>query len=95
MCISQMSEPRLWPAARHTTWRASFLPYNSYTITEPCSHSSLLLQAVSWRKLVETNLAQLEERVDADIYAPIFGIWAPPPQRPLGPWWRSLHGRPA
>ena len=50
----------------HTTWRASFLPY-SYTITKPCSHSSLILQAVSWRTLVEKNVTQLEECVDAEI----------------------------
>ena len=63
----RISHPNLdRPAACHTTWRASFLPY-SYTITEPCSHSSLVLpQAVSWRKLVEKNVAQLEERVDAE-----------------------------
>ena len=63
----RISHPNLdRPAACHTTWRASFLPY-SYTITEPCSHSSLVLQAVSWRKLVEKNVAQLEERVDAEL----------------------------
>ena len=63
----RISHPNLdRPAACHTTWRASFLPY-SYTITEPCSHSSLVLQAVSWQKLIKKNVAQLEERLDAEI----------------------------
>ena len=30
----------------------------SYAFTEPCSDSSLVLQAVSWRKLVEKNVAE-------------------------------------
>ena len=63
----RISHPNLdWPAACHTTWRASFLPY-SHAITEPCSHSSLVLQAVSWQKLIKKNVAQLEERLDAEI----------------------------
>ena len=55
----RISHPNLdWPAACHTTWRASFLSH-SYAITEPRSHSSLIL--------VVKNVAQLEERVDAKI----------------------------